>query len=101
MGTFLSVAVLWVLIYIFTDCSDSSQSFGEAWIVVIGLRIARYFSALLLDGLLGPFSVVINIVALYLLVAIVCGTTWKITIKICAWYLGMSYLVGILSLLLA
>ncbi len=100
-GTFLSVGVLWFLITLFTGSTDSSQSLRETWIVVIGMLIVSLLSRLLLGGILGPFTVVINIAALYLLIDKVCGASRKTTIKICAWYCGISFVIGLLSVLLA
>lgn len=98
-GTFLSVGVLWFLITIFTRSTDSSQSLRETWIVVIGMLIVSFLSRLLLPEVLGPFTVVINIAVLYLLIDKVCGTSRRTTIKICAWYFGILFLIEILSLL--
>ena len=100
-GTFLSVGVLWFLITLFTGSTDSSQSLRETWIVVIGMLIVSLLSRLLLGAVLGPFTVVIDIIALYLLVDKVCGTSRKKTIKICAWYFGISFMIGLFSLLLS
>ena len=65
------------------------------------MLIVSLLSKLLLGGIVGPFTVIINILALYLLIDKVCGTSRKTTIKICAWYFGISFLIGLLSLLLA
>lgn len=98
-GTFLSVGVLWFVITLFTRSTDSSQSLRETWIVVIGMLVVSLLSRLLLAGILGPFTVVVNIAALYLLIGKVCGESRRTTIKICAWYFGISFLIGLFSLL--
>jgi hypothetical protein len=100
-GTFLSVGLLWFLITFFTRSTDASQSLRETWIVVIGMLIISLLSRLFLAGILGPFTAIINIAALYLLIDRVCGMNRRTTIKICAWYLGISFLIGLLSLLLS
>lgn len=100
IGTFLSVGILWFLITLFTRSTSSTQSLTETWIVVIGMLIVGFVSRLLLSGILGPFTLVVDIAALYLLVDKVCGTSRKVTIKICAWYFGISFLIGVFFALL-
>lgn len=95
-GTFLQVGILWFLITLFTRSTSSSQSLTETWIVVIGMLIVSFLTSLLLGAILGPFTLLINIAALYILVDKVCGTSRKVTIRICAWYLGISFLFGLL-----
>lgn len=95
-GTFLQVGILWFLITLFTRSTSSSQSLTETWIVVIGMLIVSFLTRLLLGAILGPFTLLINIAALYILVDKVCGTSRKVTIRICAWYLGISFLLSLL-----
>ncbi|MCW1883658.1 hypothetical protein OKA04_02890 [Luteolibacter flavescens] len=92
IGLFLQVGILWFLITLFTGSTSSSRSLTETWIVVIGMLIVSFLVRLLLGGILGPFTFVIEIAALYLLVDKVCGTRRNVTIRICAWYLGISFL---------
>jgi len=94
-GTFLSVGILWFLITLFTRSTSSSKSLNETWIVVFGMLIVSFLSRLLLGGLLGPFTIIVNIAALYLLVDKVCDTDRRTTIKICVWYFGLSLLIGL------
>lgn len=101
IGLFLQVGILWFLITFFTRSTNSSQSLNETWIVVIGMLIVSVLSRLLLGGILGPFTAVINIAALYLLVDKVCGTNRKVTIRICACYLAVSFLFGLFFALLS
>lgn len=95
IGIFLQVGILWFLITLFTRSTSSSESLNETWIVVFGMLIVSFLTRLLLGGILGPFTVVINIAALYLLVDKVCGTSRKVTVRICAWYFGISFLIGL------
>ena len=101
IGTFLQVGILWFIITLFTRSTNSSQSLNETWIVVIGMLIVSFLSRLLLGAILGPFTVIVEIAALYLLVDKVCGTSRKVTVKICAWYLGVSFLFGLFFALLS
>jgi hypothetical protein len=101
IGIFLQVGILWFLITLFTRSTSSSQSLNETWIVVIGMLIVSFLSRLLLGGILGPFTAIIEVAALYLLVDKVCGTSRKVTIKICAWYLGISFLFGLFFAMLS
>lgn len=94
-GTFLSVGILWFLITLFTRSTSSSRSQTEAWIVVIGMLIVGILTRLLLGRILGPFTVVINIVALYLLVDKICGASQKVTLRICVWYFGLTFLINL------
>ena len=100
-GTFLSVGILWFLITLFTNSNNSSHSLTQTWIVVIGMLIVGFLSKLLLAGFLGPFTVIVDIAALYLLVDKVCETNRKVTIKICAWYLGLSFVIALFFTLLS
>ena len=95
IGTFISVGILWFLITLFTRSTNSTHTLNETWIVVIGMLFVNFLSDLLLGGFIGPFTAIVDIAALYFLVDKVCGTSQKITIKICAWYLGLSILVGV------
>ncbi len=100
IDTFLSVGILWFLITLFTRSTSSSQSLTETWIVVIGMLIVGILSKWFLAGILGPFTVIIDIAALYLLVDKVCRTNRKTTIKICAWFFGLSFLINLFFALL-
>lgn len=95
IGTFLSVGILWFLITFFSRSTSSTQSLTETWIVIIGMMIVNLLSRWLLGGILGPFTLLISVAALYFLVDKVCGTPRKATIKICAWYFGLSFLINI------
>jgi hypothetical protein len=101
VGVLISVAILWFLITLFTRSTSSSQSLTETWIVVIGMLMVGMLSRWLLEDLLGPFTFVVNVVALYFLVDKVCGTSRAVTIRICAWYFGLSLLIGLFFQLIA
>ncbi|BCX47502.1 hypothetical protein HAHE_14100 [Haloferula helveola] len=101
ISTFLSVGILWFLITLFTRSTNASQSLTETWIVIIGMLIVGFISRLLLSGVLGPFTVIIDIAALYLLVDKVCGASRGVTIRICAWYFGLSFLISIFFAMLS
>lgn len=66
-GTLSSVALLWLLITFFTRATSSSGSLTETWIVIIGMQIVRFFSRLLLAWAIGPFVLLIELAALYIL----------------------------------
>lgn len=95
IGTFISVGLLWFLITLFTRSTNSSQTLTETWIVVIGMLFVSFLSNLLLGGILGPFTAIVNIAALYFLVDKICGASQKVTIKICVWYLILSFLISL------
>jgi hypothetical protein len=116
---FLRVGILWFLITLFSRQTNASTSLTETWIVIaaslfVGILTRIGVVALLLYAapsnlgvgalvrylLLGPLPVIIHIIVLYFLIDKVCGTTRKTTIKICGWYLGISILLGLVSLLL-
>jgi hypothetical protein len=101
IGLFLQVGILWFLITLFTRSTNANQSLNETWIVVFGMLIVGFVSRLLLSPFLGPFIVIIDVTALYLLVDKVCGTSRKTTIRICAWYFGISILIGLFFALLS
>lgn len=94
-GTFLQVGILWFLITLFTGQTNASVSLTETWIVMIGMMIVGVLTRLLLAPFLGPFVVLIDAGALYLLVDKVCGTARKTTLKICGWYLGISFVLAL------
>ena len=95
IGLFLQVGILWFLITLFSRSTNSSQTLTETWIVVIGMLVVGVLTRWFLSGFLGPFTVIIDIAALYLLVDKVCGTSRKVTIKICGWYFGVSFLMAL------
>lgn len=95
IGTFLSVGILWFLITFFSRSTSSTQSLTETWIVVIGMMIVNLLCRWLLGGILGPFTLIVSIVALYFLIDKVCGTPRNITIRICLWYFGLSFLINV------
>lgn len=98
---FIQVGILWFLITLFTGSRNSSQSLRETWIVIIGMMIIGILSRLLLGGILGPLLILVDIVTLYFLVDKVCEESQKTTIKICAWYFGLSLLIGLAFSVLA
>ena len=100
-GTFLQVGILWFLITLFTGQTNSNVSLTETWIVMIGMMIVGLLSRVILAPFLGPFVVLIDVGALYLLVDKVCGTARKTTLKICGWYLGISFVLALVSLLIS
>jgi len=96
-GLFFQVGILWFLITLFSGSTNSDQSLRETWIVVIGMLIVGLLTRFLLPDLLSFAAILIDIVALYFLVDKVCGTSRKATIRICAWYLGISFMIGLVS----
>lgn len=99
-GTFTSVALLWLLITIFTRATSSSDSLTETWIVIIGMQIVHFFSRFLLVGLIGPFVFLVELAALYILVDRVCEIGRPRTIRICLWYVGLSFLMNLIFVIL-
>lgn len=95
IGLILQVGILWFLITLFSRSTNSSQALTETWIVVIGMLIVGILTRLFLSGRLGPFTAIIDIAALYWLVDKVCGTSRKVTFKICGWYFGISFLISL------
>ena len=91
----ISIGILWFLITFFTGSTNSSHSFNLAWIVIFGMLIVGLITKILLSGIIGPFTAVVDIAALYILVDKVCGTPQKVTLKICAWYLGISIVLAL------
>jgi len=97
----IPAAILWFLITFFTRSTNASQTQTEALIVVSGMLVVRLVTRFFLAGFLGIFVVVVNIVVLYVLVDKVCGTSRAVTIRICAWYFGISILINLFFVLLA
>jgi hypothetical protein len=62
---------------------------------MVGMIIVGFFSRLLLGGILGPFTGIISLIALYFLVDKICDLNRKITIKICIFYVVIMILFGI------
>ena len=89
-GTFLDFAVLWFLIAIFTESSESEESVRDTWIVVFGVGMAGMVSQWILGDSLRLLALPIEGITLYCLVEWSWGTERKITLKICGWYLGTS-----------
>jgi len=92
---FISLALLWFLVTLFTRSTNSSQTLTESWIIVIGMLIVNLLSKLFLYHFLGIFTLVVNIIALYFLVDKICGTPKSITIRICAWYFGLTFVMNL------
>ncbi len=90
----MSVAILWFLITLFTRSTNSSQTLTETWIVMIGMLMVSLLTKFLLGGVLGIFTLVLNVVALYFLVDKVCGASRAATIRICAWYFGLTFIIN-------
>jgi hypothetical protein len=101
IGLLFNVGILWFLITLFTRQTNSTVSLGETWMVIIGAMVVGIVSRLLLGGVLGPFVVIIDIIALYFLVDKVCGTPKQTTFKICGWYLGISFFSGLVAFFLS
>ena len=101
INIFLQVGVLWFLITFYSRSTNSSSTLRETWIVVIGMLIVGLFSRLLLGGILGPFTGILSLIALYFLVDKICGLSRKITIKICVFYVVIMILFGIVGRILA
>jgi hypothetical protein len=89
------VSLLWFLITLFTRQTNSSQSYTESIIVIIGYIVASILVSLLLGNLLGIFTIFVTGVLLYFIIDKVCGTSRRDTIKICAWFLGIIFLVNL------
>jgi hypothetical protein len=100
-GIFISGAILWFLITLFTRSTNSSQTFTETCIVVIGLMIVSLLTKFLLGGVLGIFTLALNVGALYFLVDKVCGASRAATIRICVWYFVLSFSINLFFVLLA
>ena len=101
VNLFLQIGVLWFLITFYSRSTNSSSTLRETWIVVIGMLIVGLFSRLLLGGILGPFTGIPSLIALYILVDKVCGLSRKVTIKICVIYVVIMVLFGIIGRILA
>ncbi|MDB4504292.1 hypothetical protein N9065_00690 [Akkermansiaceae bacterium] len=70
-------------------------------IILIGFIAAALLTDLVLGPILGIFTVAISVVVLYILIDKVCGTSKKITMKICVWYAGITITVRIVITLVA
>ena len=100
-GLFIQVGILWFLITLYSNSTNSSTSLRETWIVILGVAIVGILSRLLLGGILSPLLLgILPLVALYFLVDKVCGLSQRNTIKICAWYLLISILINIMNYIL-
>jgi hypothetical protein len=98
-GLFLNVGILWFLITLFTRSTNARQSLTETWIVIIGMLVVGVMARWLIGPFLGPLVGLVEVAALYLLVDKVCGASRSATIRICAWYFGISLFLGLISLL--
>lgn len=95
IATMLKVGILWFLITLFTRSNDSKQSFNETLIVIFGMMLVGILSRIFLVPLIGYFTVLIEIAALYFLVDFACGHSRKVTLKICGWYLVIGILLSL------
>ena len=93
-GIVFQAGLLWFLITYYTRQTNSDQSWREAKIVLIGILFVTILTRLLLWDVLGIFVLVIEAVALYMIIDKVCGTSQRVTVKICAWYFTIILLVG-------
>jgi hypothetical protein len=100
-GLFLQVGILWFLITLFTRSTNAKQSLVETWIVVFGMLAIGFVARWLLSPIAGPLVVLVEVAALYLLVDKVCGASRSATIRICAWYLGISLFLALIALLVS
>ena len=101
LGPFISAAILWFLITLFTRSTSSSQTLTETWIVVIGMAMVSIVVRLLLGEILGIFTLALDVFALYLLVDKVCGVRRAATIRICVWYFVLTFLINLFFILMA
>lgn len=95
IGIVLQVSVLWFLITLFTGQRNSTQSFRESFVIILAALIVNVLTRIFLGGLLGPLTLLIDFAVLYFLVDKLCGTTRKVTLKICGWYVGISLLISL------
>lgn len=95
IGIFLSVAILWFLITLFTGSRNAEQSLRETWIVMFGVMLVGIVSRLFLAQYLGPFTALLQIATLYLLIDWVCGCSRKATLKICGYYTAACIMISI------
>lgn len=100
-GLVFQAGLLWFVITLFTKQTNNSHSRNEMTIILIGFIAAALLTDLVLGPILGIFTVAINVVVLYILIDKVCGTSKKITMKICAWYAGITITVRIVITLVA
>ena len=96
LNILLQVGVLWFLITFYSRATKSSSTLRETWIVVIGVFIVGVISRFLLGWILGSFTGIISLIALYFLVDKVCGLSRKITIKICVFYTIIMVILGVI-----
>ncbi|MDP0491212.1 MAG: hypothetical protein Q7Q71_09215 [Verrucomicrobiota bacterium JB023] len=89
--TFISVGILWFLITFFSGSTNSEQSLRETWIVILGVGMVGLIGRFLL----GPFAFLLEIVALYFLILKVCDLRRQIAMKICGYYLAISFLISL------
>lgn len=92
IGLFLQTGILWLLITLFTRSTDSQQTLNETRIVIFAMLAVGFVTKFLLRPYLGPFSLLVDVAALYWLVDKVCGNSRNITFKICLWYFLISIL---------
>lgn len=93
----LQLGLLWFLITLFTRQTDSRQSFRESLIVLglylLGSIVLKVLAAVI--AIPGWLVIVPQIGLLYLLLDKVCGNATGVTIRICAWFFGLSLLFGL------
>ena len=94
IGIIIQFGILWFLITFYTRQTNNHVSSQEAKIVLIGLLFVTLLNRFLLVDYLGLLVLPIEILALYMLVDKVCGTSRRVTIRICIWYLVAMFIVN-------
>ena len=95
IGVVFKAALLWLLITFYTRQTSSDQSWREAQIVLMIFLAVSIAVRLFLGNILGLFVVLIEVGALYVIVDRVCETPKRVTIRICAWYFSVMFLVAL------
>lgn len=100
-GIFISVGLLWILLLIYSPTTDANQSRIETWSVVLAMQILRIIGGFVLIPFIGPLFIFVEVVALYFLVTKICDLDRSRTLRICFWYLGILFLLGLFMQILA
>ncbi len=91
------MGILWFLIALFTESSNSEQSRREAGMIAVGAMLAGLLTHLLVGKALWPLTVVTQLGTLYFLVRKVCDTEPLTALKICGWYVIVCILAFLAS----
>lgn len=100
-GTLIEVAVIWLLIVVFTGSKNSEQDQRTAWIIAMGIWGCGFLCGFLLPGIMELLGIPIQMLLFGYLLEKFAGTDRRTTVKICCAYLGFMLLFNVFFWLLS